>query len=95
VGWYHSHTRTEIFLSEADLGSITVISSWQVAVVMKPHTFQPGARRHLLPRGRRSIHASAPYQEITIEGLPMRPVPAGQAMECRNPWAANGDQTGA
>src|SRR4051812_20107345 len=43
VGWYHSHTRSEIFLSEADLEihDRYFFEPWQVALVMKPHTFQP------------------------------------------------------
>src|SRR5262245_54031910 len=43
VGWYHSHTRSEIFLSEADLAVQEKFfpEPWQVALVLKPHTFLP------------------------------------------------------
>src|SRR5580704_12094511 len=43
VGWYHSHTRSEIFLSEADMALHNRFfpEPWQVALVMKPHTFEP------------------------------------------------------
>src|SRR5262249_13064902 len=43
VGWYHSHTRSEIFLSEADLAIHKEYfpEPWQIALVFKPHTFQP------------------------------------------------------
>ena len=43
VGWYHSHTRSEIFFSDADLEIHKHFfpEPWQVALVMKPHTFQP------------------------------------------------------
>src|SRR6516165_10738845 len=43
VGWYHSHTRSEIFLSDADLQlhQRYFREAWQVALVIKPHTFQP------------------------------------------------------
>ena len=43
VGWYHSHTRSEIFLTEADqdLHNRYFREPWQVALVLKPHTFHP------------------------------------------------------
>src|SRR5690242_16947395 len=43
VGWYHSHTRSEIFLSDADVAIHNRFfpEPWQIAIVMKPHTFQP------------------------------------------------------
>src|SRR6476661_7403817 len=38
VGWYHSHTRSEIFLSEADLAIYNRFfpKPWQVALVLRP-----------------------------------------------------------
>src|SRR5579862_1707858 len=43
VGWYHSHTLSEISLSEADLEihQRYFPESWQVALVLKPRSFQP------------------------------------------------------
>ena len=43
VGWYHSHTRSEIFLSDTDLGLYRRFfpEAWQVALVLRPHTFEP------------------------------------------------------
>src|SRR5436190_13388655 len=87
VGWYHSHTRSEIFLSEADLEihDRYFPESWQVALVMKPHTFQPTRAGIFFREAGGSIHADAPYQEISIEALPMSPVAAGEAAEMPKP----------
>ena len=43
VGWYHSHTRSEIFFSDADLEIHRRYfpEPWQTALVLRPHTFQP------------------------------------------------------
>src|SRR5437016_1566235 len=43
VGWYHSHTRSEIYMSEADLEihKRYFPEPWQIALVLKPHTFHP------------------------------------------------------
>jgi proteasome lid subunit RPN8/RPN11 len=41
VGWFHSHTRSGIHLSESDLGIYHQYfpEPWQVAMVLKPNTF--------------------------------------------------------
>src|SRR5205085_10327090 len=43
VGWYHSHTRSEIFLSDLDLEIYKKIfpEPWQVALVMSPAGMKP------------------------------------------------------
>src|ERR1035438_9466304 len=43
VGWYHSHTRSEIFLSEADqdIHKRFFPEPWQGALVLKTRTFEP------------------------------------------------------
>ena len=79
VGWYHSHTRSELFLSEADqeLHNRFFPGPWQVALVLKPHTFHP-ARAGFFFRGPDgTIHGTASYQEFVLAPLPLRPVPAG------------------
>ena len=79
VGWYHSHTRSEIFLSDADLAINNRFfpESWQVAMVMKPHTFQPARIGFFFREGDGSVHTSASYREEALEALPFRQVPAG------------------
>jgi proteasome lid subunit RPN8/RPN11 len=81
LGWYHSHTRSEIFLSDVDLEIHNRFfpEPWQVALVLKPHTFQP-MRAGFFFRARTGlIHATAPRGEFVLEAMPMRPVPANGA----------------
>ena len=80
VGWYHSHTRSEIFLSDADLMIHRRFfpEAWQVALVMKPHTFQPMRCGFFFREPSGSIQATATYQEFTLEPLPMRTLPSGE-----------------
>jgi proteasome lid subunit RPN8/RPN11 len=79
VGWYHSHTRSEIFLSDADqvIHRRFFPETWQIALVMKPHTFQPIRCGFFFREAGGSIHASETYQEFTLDAQPMRPMPAG------------------
>jgi proteasome lid subunit RPN8/RPN11 len=82
VGWYHSHTRSEIFLSDADLEihNRFFAQPWQIAVVLKPHTFQPMRAGFFFRESDGSVHASAPYSEIVFDALPMRPVPVSNGV---------------
>jgi proteasome lid subunit RPN8/RPN11 len=69
VGWYHSHTRSEIFLTDADLEIHDRFfpQMWQVALVVRPSTSQP-ARAGFFWRERDGlIHASASYHEFRLE----------------------------
>src|ERR1051326_909083 len=79
VGWYHSHTRSEIFLSEQDLEVYRQFfpAPWQVAMVMKPHTFEPARIGFFFRDATGHIHAEASYKELTVEAQPFRAVPAG------------------
>jgi len=79
VGWYHSHTRSEIFLSDADLAIHNRFfpESWQVALVVKPHTFQPTRIGFFFRQADGSVHANASYREDALDALPIRPMPAG------------------
>lgn len=78
AGWYHSHTRSEIFLSEADLEIHARFfpQPWQVALVMKPHTFQPARAGFFFRERGGAIHASESYLEIALEAQAVRPAPA-------------------
>jgi proteasome lid subunit RPN8/RPN11 len=79
VGWYHSHTRSEIFLSDADLKIHQDFfpQPWQVALVMKPHTLQPARIGFFFRAADGSVHANAPYREDLLDALPIRQMPAG------------------
>src|ERR1039458_1687115 len=43
VGWYHSHTSSEILFSDADqdVHKRFFPEQWQIALVLKPSTFEP------------------------------------------------------
>jgi hypothetical protein len=79
VGWYHSHTRSEIFLSDADqeIHNRFFPEPWQVAMVLRPHTFQPARAGFFFREADGSIHATASYQEVVLEALPMKLAPTG------------------
>ncbi len=79
VGWYHSHTRSEIFLSDADVEIHRRFfpESWQVALVMKPHTFEPTRIGFFFRAADGSVRANASYREDLLAALPIRQMPSG------------------
>jgi len=79
VGWYHSHTRSEIFLSEADLAIHRRFfpEPWQVALVMKPHTFQPTRLGFFFRQADGGMQADRPCREDSLDALPIRQMPVG------------------
>jgi proteasome lid subunit RPN8/RPN11 len=78
VGWYHSHTRSEIFLSDADLEIHRRFfpEPWQVALVVKPHTFQP-TRAGFFFRDGAGMHGASSYKEFVLTPLMVQPAPSG------------------
>jgi proteasome lid subunit RPN8/RPN11 len=71
VGWYHSHTRSEIFLTEADLEihDRYFPEMWQVALVVRPSMSEPARAGFFVRELGGSIHASASYHEFQLEPL--------------------------
>lgn len=78
VGWYHSHTRSEISLCEADLDihNRYFPEPWQVALVLRPSTLQPTQAGFFFRESDGSIRAEASYQEFMLEALPVQPLRA-------------------
>lgn len=76
VGWYHSHTRGEIYLTQSDLDihGRYFPQMWQVALVLRPSTSQPVRAGFFFRELGGSIRASASYQEFRLE--PLRGGPA-------------------
>jgi proteasome lid subunit RPN8/RPN11 len=74
VGWYHSHTRSEIFLSEPDqaIHNRFFPEPWQVALVLKPHTFEPMRAGFFFRERDGSMRTKASYQEFRLEPMPLR-----------------------
>jgi len=82
VGWFHSHTRSGVLLSDSDLTihNRYFPEPWQVALVVKPHTFEP-MRAGFFFRGPGGIiHSSASYHEFLIEPQPLQQVPRAAPM---------------
>ena len=78
VGWWHSHTRSEIFLSDADqeIHNRFFPEPWQVALVLKPHTFHPTRAGFFFREKDGSIRGASSYREFVLDALPMRAAPA-------------------
>jgi proteasome lid subunit RPN8/RPN11 len=72
VGWYHSHTRSEIFLSKDDLELHYhhFKAPWQVALVLKPAALKPTLCGFFFREADGSIHGSESYREFELEGSP-------------------------
>ena len=71
VGWYHSHTRSEILLSEPDqaIHKHYFPELWHVALVLKPHTFEPMRAGFFFQEADGSVHGAASRREFIVEPL--------------------------
>jgi proteasome lid subunit RPN8/RPN11 len=80
VGWYHSHTRSEIFLSEADreIHLRYFPQPWQTALVLRPHTFHPARAAFFFREADGSIRGEVANGEFVLEPLSVRPAPRVQ-----------------
>jgi proteasome lid subunit RPN8/RPN11 len=81
VGWYHSHTRSEIFLSEQDLDVFREFfpQPWQVALVLRPASFAPTRAGFFFREASGEVHARNSYCEFEL--TPSGPPAAGPAAE--------------
>ena len=71
LGWYHSHTRSEIHLSSADLAlhDAYFAEPWQLALVLKPFKWDP-TRAAFFARGSDgAISNAADPEEFEVEPL--------------------------
>jgi proteasome lid subunit RPN8/RPN11 len=89
VGWYHSHTRSDIYLTAPDIEIHRRYfpEPWQVALVIKPHTFQPARAGFFFQESDGSMRATASYQEFVLEPLAVRPLPDRPLVEDTPPAA--------
>jgi hypothetical protein len=74
VGWYHSHTRSEIFLSlvDVEIHNRYFPEKWHVALVVRPHLMEPSRAGFFFREADGSIHAASSYHEFILE--PMKEV---------------------
>jgi proteasome lid subunit RPN8/RPN11 len=72
VGWYHSHTRSEIFLSEADVEIFDrhFPEPWQVAMVLHPSDLEPVRIGFFFREEDGFIRTDQSYLEIAVEAPP-------------------------
>jgi proteasome lid subunit RPN8/RPN11 len=77
IGWYHSHPRGEISLSDCDVEIYRRYfpEPWQVALVLKPHTHQPTIAGFFFREQDGTIRQGSCYQPIVMEALVVRPLP--------------------
>ena len=98
VGWYHSHTRSEIFLSEADVAIHERFfpESWQVALVLKPRMMQP-TRAAFFFRDVEGKMRTTPCEEFAIDSETDRAASGATVLEMPSPDARarlqRGDRT--
>lgn len=69
VGWYHSHTREEIFLSETDLETYDrdFPEPWQVAMVLRPRDDEPVRVGFFFRESDGFIRTDQSYREFMVE----------------------------
>src|SRR6185369_17485709 len=77
VGWYQSHTRSEILLSEEELQFYQRYfpEIWQIALVLRPHRFDPVRAGFFYREPDGSVQAAASRLEFYIEPAAVKPVP--------------------
>jgi JAB1/Mov34/MPN/PAD-1 ubiquitin protease len=75
TGWYHSHTRSPIFLSEADRGIHTEFfrEPWQVALVLKPDTFLPTRAGFFFREAGGAMRVESSYMEFSLDRVDPKP----------------------
>jgi hypothetical protein len=81
VGWYHSHTRTAVLLSQEDLDLYNefFVEPWQVALVLKPYAFRPMRAGFFFREPGGAVHSEASYNEFTLEPHVAKAVAAAPA----------------
>jgi len=95
VGWYHSHTRSGISLTAADLEihKRYFPEPWQVALVMQPYERQPTRAGFFFREADGAIRDNSCYQEFAMESLAIGKIPdaveaGGEAARLEPPPAA-------
>jgi proteasome lid subunit RPN8/RPN11 len=72
VGWYHSHTRSDIFLSESDvqIHDRHFRQPWQVALVLRPRGLEPTRAGFFVRNAEGSLQRESSLREFHLEPLP-------------------------
>jgi hypothetical protein len=75
VGWYHSHTRSEILLSEKDLQLYHQYfpEIWQIALVLRPYRFEPVRAGFFFREPDGSVQAASSRLEFIVHPVGGKP----------------------
>jgi hypothetical protein len=75
VGWYHSHTRSPILLSGEDLQLFQQYfpETWQIALVLRPHRFDPVRAGFFFREPDGSVQAARSQHEFVIKPMSDKP----------------------
>jgi proteasome lid subunit RPN8/RPN11 len=89
LGWYHSHTRTGICLSEEDLKLYNRFfpHPWQVALVLHPEKLGPVTAGFFFREADGSLRAESSYQEFEVMAVKARAAAAPSAHRVATPVA--------
>jgi len=73
IGWYHSHTRTGVRLSEQDLAFYhrRFPEAWQIALVLRPTQLGPAEVGFFFREENGAVHHDSSYNAFTIGPLTM------------------------
>jgi hypothetical protein len=94
VGWYHSHTRSEILLSEKDLQLYQQYFTeiWQIALVLRPYRFEPVRAGFFFREPNGWVQAASSRLEFIVKpvgGKPDMPLAGDRALADTPPAPAN------
>jgi proteasome lid subunit RPN8/RPN11 len=69
VGWFHSHTRDGVTLTKSDLDLYNRFfpAPWQVALVVRPHAYEPARAGFFFREPSGAIHSATSYKEFILE----------------------------
>ncbi len=78
VGWYHSHTRSEICLTpqDVDVYDRHFPEPWQLALVLRPQKSGPTRAGFFFREGEAGLRTESSYREFTVSpapGFPAKP----------------------
>lgn len=78
VGWFHSHTRDGVTLTKADLDLYNRFfpAPWQIALVVRPHAYEPARAGFFFREPSGAIQSASSYKEFILEARRRR-LPAG------------------
>ena len=87
VGWFVSHTRTDLKLGTEDLEFFDEYfpEPWHVAMVLKPDAFKPTRAGFFFREADDTIRVASSYKEFTIDPTRPRPVTTPPADSIRKP----------